>query len=292
MHEDSIANSPIEVKIRESYESLTQGFRKIADFILEHPADAAHLPQAEIARRIEIYPVTIFYFAQYLGYPSYEVLAAQLQRDVNRQRMIAHYKALEGDEPLLQKLYKINRESVSDLVQRENGNLQKALHILQDAPHIWVTGEFICFSLAKFFAQVLKLVEIPTTAFQPGMMETTTNLQKMDTGDALLAFTLGIPGIDTAHLMQMADQQGITTIVLTDSREAPAAKIAKITLNVESNSPLLIPNYTAGLSVMSLMIEAIIGENLEQFMDSIARHQQCQGEIMNLRLSSLKNGSL
>ncbi len=292
MYKDSIANSPVEVKIRESYNSLTQGFRKIADFILAHPADVANLPQSEVARRIDIYPVTIFYFAQYLGYPSYEVLAAQLQRDVNRQRMIAHYEALEGNEPLLQKLYKINRENLSNFVQSENGNFQKALDILQDAAHIWVTGEFICFSLAQFFAQVLRLVEIPTTAFQPGMMETTTNLQKMDTRDALLAFTLGIPGIDTAHLMQMADQQGIPTIVLTDSQEAPPTKFAKVTLNVESNSPLLIPNYTSGLSVMSLMIEAIIGENLEQFIDSLAKHQQCQGEIMNLRLASLENGSL
>lgn len=292
MREDSIIKSSIEVKIREGYDSLTQGFRKIADFILEHPSNAAFLPEAEIARRIEIYPVTISYFAQYLGYPNYKALSAQLQREVNRQRIIAHYKALEGNGSLIQKLHKINQATTSDFVRHEDSNLQEALSTLQDASHIWVTGEFICFSLTQFFSQVLKLVEIPTTAFHPGVMETTTNLQKMDTGDALLAFTLGIPGIDTAHLMQMAGRQGITTIVLTDSREALPAQIAKITLNVDYDSPLLTPNYTSGLSVMSLMLEAIIGRNLEQFIDSMTRYQQCQGEIMNLRMASLENGAL
>ena len=291
MRKDSIANSPIEVKILESYSSLTQGFRKIADYILEHSADAAYFPEAEIAQRIDIYPVTLTYFAQYLGYPDYETLAAQLQREVNQRRMMAHYKALNGNDPLPQKLYEIHQENISDFVQRENSNLKKALCTLQEASHIWVTGEFICYSLARFFSQVLTLVEIPTTAFQPGMMETTTSLQKMKAGDALLAFALGIPSFDTAHLMRLAGQQGITTIVLTDSQEAPPAQVAKIALSVENDSPLLTPNYTSGLSVMSLMLETIIGENLEQFLNSMTRHQQCQGQIMNLRTSTLENGS-
>ncbi|NBD36732.1 MAG: SIS domain-containing protein [Chloroflexi bacterium] len=291
MREDSIANSPIEVKIRESYNSLTQGFRKIADFILEHPVNAAHLPQAEIAHRIDIYPVTISYFAQYLGYPDYKILASQLQRDINHRRMIAHYKALEENEPLVQKLYKCNQEKLSNFLQGKHDDLKKALSALQEASHIWVTGEFICYSLAQFFSQVLTLVEIPTTAFQPGMMETTTNLQKMKAGDALLAFALGIPSFDTAHLIQLAGQQEVTTIVLTDSQEAPPAQVAKITLNIESDSPLLTPNYTVGLSVMSLMLETMIGENLEQFLDSLTKHQKCHGEIMNLRTNTLENGS-
>jgi len=289
MREDSMDNSPIEVKIRESYDSLTQGFRKIADFILENPVNAAHLPQAEIAHRIDIYPVTISYFAQYLGYPDYKILASQLQRDVNHRRMMAHYKALEGNEPLVQKLYKCNQEKLSHFIQGEQDNLKKALSALQEASHIWVTGEFICYSLARFFSQVLTLVEIPTTAFQPGMMETTTNLQKMEAGDALLAFALGIPSFDTAHLMQLADQQDVTTIVLTDSQEAPPAQVAKITLNIENDSPLLTPNYTVGLSVMSLMLETMIGENLEQFLDSLTKYQKCHGEIMNLRTTTLDN---
>jgi DNA-binding MurR/RpiR family transcriptional regulator len=290
MRDDSIANSPIEIKIRESYGSLTQGFRKIADFILEHPVNAAHLPQAEIAHRIDIYPVTISYFAQYLGYPDYERLATQLQRDVNHRRMMDHYKALEGSDPLVQKLYKRNQENLSDFIQSEHDNLQKALGALQEASHIWVTGEFICYSLARFFSQVLTLVEIPTTAFQPGMMETTTNLQKMEAGDALLAFAIGIPSFDTAHLMHLAGQQDVTTIVLTDSQEVPPAQVAKITLNIQKDSPLLTPTYTVGLSVMALILETIIGENLEQFLDSMTRYQQCQGQLMNLRTNTLENG--
>jgi DNA-binding MurR/RpiR family transcriptional regulator len=54
-------------RIRENYDGLTPGFRRLADFLMTNTLDAAFLTATELSRRVGVDPATVVRFAQEFG---------------------------------------------------------------------------------------------------------------------------------------------------------------------------------------------------------------------------------
>ena len=62
----------VEKRVREGFESLSPGMRKVGRYVLEHPEDVALLSMREQSRRAGVPPATMTRFAQRLGYAGYD----------------------------------------------------------------------------------------------------------------------------------------------------------------------------------------------------------------------------
>ena len=65
-------------RIREYYDNLTPGFRRLADFLLNYTLDAAFLTASELARRVKVDPATVVRFSQDIGYSGYRELSREI----------------------------------------------------------------------------------------------------------------------------------------------------------------------------------------------------------------------
>jgi len=275
-------------RIRENYENLTPGFRKLADFIMNSTLDAAFLTATELSRRVGVDPATVVRFAQELGYSGYRELSREVKHYV-RDQVTATYRKVgeaESTETLLHSLVENAEQNMQHFVTTDLGNVVKTVEILKDAPHIWFTGEFTGYDLAAFMTKKFRAYGVPASVFYPGMNETASVLPQMQPGEALVTFVGNEPNLDTGYAIQMAREKGVQTIAVTSSGVALPARKAELTVIVPGKSPIGIPSFGALMQVASLIWEAVMKERVEAAGEKMEGLQVNMEALLQLRAAT------
>ncbi|MGC9396313.1 MAG: MurR/RpiR family transcriptional regulator [Anaerolineae bacterium] len=272
-------------RIRENYENLTPGFRKLADFIMNSTLDAAFLTATELSRRVGVDPATVVRFAQELGYSGYRELSREVKNYV-RDQVTATYRKVgeaESTETLLRSLVENAEQNIQHFVTTDLGNVVKTVEILKNASHIWFTGEFTGYDLAAFMTKKFKAYGVPASIFYPGMNETASVLPQMQAGDALVTFIGNEPNLDTGYAIHMAREKGVQTIAVTSSGVALPARKAELAVIVPGKSPTGVPSFGALMQVASLIWEAVMKERVEMAGKKMEDLQANMEALLQLR---------
>lgn len=275
-------------RIREHYENLTPGFRKLADFIMNNTLDAAFLTAIEMAQVASLDPATVVRFSQELGYSGYRELSREIKEYVRMQITQTYQKveAGEDNQALARDLMETSLKNIERFNTTEAASLAAAIDQLQHAARIWIAGEYTAYKLAEFIAGELQQAAIPATAFQPGMTETATILSQMQAGDALLALVLGNPGIDTGYAVKLAKRQGISTVCLSTSSTVLAAREADTVIVPPTKAELGLSNLIVPTMIATLLTEAVIKRHSEQAVEFFTERQSNMGELLSHRANT------
>ncbi len=272
-------------RIRENYESLTPGFRKLADFIMTSTLDAAFLTATELSRRVGVDPATVVRFSQELGYSGYRELSREVKRYV-RDQVTATYRSA-GDaasvEQLLMTLVENAQQGLQYFVTTELPSLAKVVAALKEASHIWVVAEYMGFDVASFIAKNLTDIGLQATAFYPSMAETASAVAQMEAGHLLFAVVNDGPGVDSGYAVRMAKEKGVKTLCLTGSGIVLPAREADQTVIVPIKSPAGVPAFGLEMLVLSLVWEALAHEMGELAATHYQNRQANMEKLLNLR---------
>ncbi|NBD35327.1 MAG: hypothetical protein GVY30_04940 [Chloroflexi bacterium] len=250
-------------RIRENYDELTPGFRKLADFIMNNTLDVAFLTATRLSRRVGVDPATVVRFSQDLGYSGYRELSLEIKSYV-RDQVTSTYREVEaagGVEALLRALTENAEQNMQHFVATDMVSLVHAVEALKDASHIWVTGEFGGYDLANFMAKKFKSHGVSASVFHPGMSETASALSQMKEGEVLLTIGESKPSLDAGYAVKMAREKGLMTITLSCSGIILPAREAEITIIAPCKSPADVVSFGPLMQVLSLMWEAVIEEH-------------------------------
>jgi len=137
-------------RIREYYDDLTPGFRKLADFLVLNTMDAAFLTASELARQVGVDPATVVRFSQEIGYSGYRELSREIKRYVRDQVTATYREAKEAktEEDVLNVILDNTEQQLQHFRATEIPSLAKVIEVLKQASRIWITGEFTSFDLA------------------------------------------------------------------------------------------------------------------------------------------------
>lgn len=272
-------------RIRENYDILTPGFRKLADFIMNSTLDAAFLTATELSRRVGVDPATVVRFAQELGYSGYRELSREIKHYVRDQVTATYRKAAEAEtaEALLLSLVENANQNMQHFVTTDMGNVVRAVEILKGASKIWFTGEFTGHDIATFMAKKFKTYGISATAFHPGMGETASVLSQMGTDDVLVTFAGTEPSLDTGYAVKVARSKGIQTVTITTSGITLPAREAALTIIVPSKTPVGIPTFGTLMQVMGLIWEAVMKDRLPAAKEKLDELRTNMEQLLKLR---------
>ena len=272
-------------RIRENYDILTPGFRKLADFIMNSTLDAAFLTATELSRRVGVDPATVVRFAQELGYSGYRELSREIKHYVRDQVTATYRKAAEAEttKALLLSLVENANQNMQHFVTTDMSNVVKAVEILNNAPKIWFTGEFTGSDVAAFMAKKFNAYGLSAAAFQPSMGETASVLSQMGTDDVLVTFVGTEPSLDTGYAVKMARSKGIKTVTITTSGITLPAREAELTVIVPSKTPVGIPTFGTLMQVMGLIWEAIMKDRLPVATEKLSALRSNMEQLLKLR---------
>ena len=272
-------------RIRENYDILTPGFRKLADFIMNSTLDAAFLTATELSRRVGVDPATVVRFAQELGYSGYRELSREIKHYVRDQVTETYRKAGEATttEELLRALVESANQNLQHFVTTDLPNVVKAVEILKAAPHIWLTGEFDGYEIAAFMAKKFKMYGLSASAFHPSMGETASVVSKMKEGEVLFTIAGTEPSLDAGYAVRMARNHGVETITITGSGVVLPAREAALTIIVPCQTPVGVPTFGTLLQVMGLIWEAVMKEHAADTVETINALHANMEQLLKLR---------
>jgi DNA-binding MurR/RpiR family transcriptional regulator len=273
-------------RIREYYDTLTPGFRKLADFIMENTLDAAFLTASELARRVNVDPATVVRFSQEIGYSGYRELSREIKRYVRDQVTATYREAKEAktEEDFINVILDNTEQQLRHFRTTEIPSLAKATQLLKEASRIWITGEFTSHDMAAYLAKSLDpTIGIPATYFHPSISETAAAVAQMQEGEALLALVIGIPGLDTGYAVHLANQKGLATICVTNSGTILPAREADVTVMVPSKSPVAVASFNLSLLMVGVLWESLAASEVAKAADAFTAVHSNMAEILELR---------
>ena len=272
-------------RIRENYDELTPGFRKLADFMMDSTLDVAFLTATELSKRVGVDPATVVRFAQELGYSGFRDLSREIKRYV-RDRVTASYRKVDeagSIEEVLRGLVENAQQNVEYFVTTDLATVVEAVEVLRGAHTVWCTGEFTGLSIADFIAKKMMSYGIDAIAFEPSMAGTATALTRMEEDDVLLTFAGNDPSVDAGYAVRLAKERGLKTVTISGSGVAPPARFADVSIIVPHKSPAGVPSFGPMMEIVSLIWEALMTPGTEETTDRVAAHQQCMSHLLKLR---------
>lgn len=247
--------------IRESvlnhHAELTPRQRAVADFLLGNLPEAPFLSIPELARRSRTSEATVVRLAQRLGYGGFSDLKARLQEEL-REKVAPPPGSPEAGElftrdPTEDTLTAVARQEVEN-IRETVGRLDRQLFALAAramyrADHIYSFGLGISSYMAELLAYLLTQVGGRATPLSRRYSSPFEQLFSLRASDLLCVFSFPPYSKPTIELAREASERGIPTLAITDLPTAPAARVSRLVLTVQSRN-LMFTNSVAAVTVL------------------------------------------
>lgn len=248
-------------RIRASYNQFSPGYRRVADYVLEHYQDAAFMTAAEIAQNVQVDTALVVRFAQRLGYPGFPELIEDVQSAV-KQDLRQVYEPPEGDNApvsIFRRNLLQDRNNIDHLLLHlDDAAALEIIDRLAAAPRIFVGGEGGAAYLAEAFAWQLLSLGLPAHVVDADLLRQATIAASLRPGDVFvgIGMTALTPGM--AVTLKSARDLGAQTIGIVASVTHPLAA-AELILHVPVRTVGPAPSWTALAGVLHALTQALAG---------------------------------
>ena len=247
--------------IRALYSQFSPGYRRIADYLLNHYQDAAFMTAAEIARIVDVDTALVVRFAQRLGYPGFPELINEVQEEVKRD-LKAVYEPPEGDNSPTQvfrrNLMQDRNNLDFSLLHFDEETVESVVKVLQGAQRIFVAGEgdlsFLC---EAFVGRLVSLgyAAHPVSPELAGQAAMSTTLTAKDVV-LCIGMTTMTPGISV--VLRVAREAGAKTVAIAGSATNMIASVAQYVLYAPVDTIGVLPSWTAAAATLHALSQSLV----------------------------------
>jgi DNA-binding MurR/RpiR family transcriptional regulator len=281
-------------RIREIYEDLAPGYRRIADFLLTHYRDAAFMTAREIGVAVNVNTAQVVRFAQRLDYAGYPELIASV-RDVVKRELQAIYKIepeAESSAAILARTLISDQNNLEHMLRHlDEKTVEEVVEILATAPNIFVTAAGNYSNFTRAFA--IRLVRLGRSAhtISNEFVEQAVTAALIKPGDVVLGIGMTTLTSTVATMLKLARAEGARTIGIVGALNAPVATAAELVLHAPAITHGLLPSWTALAAVMHGLTAAVgirIGDPATEWMmraDYLLEHYL---EILNGQIPPMR----
>ena len=254
--------------------SFSKGQKRIANYIDSSYDKAAFMTASKLGDVVNVSESTVVRFAVELGFDGYPSMQKALQEMVRNRLTAVQRIGVTNDRFANQDVVSVvlhsDMESIrmtSESLDRET--LKRAVEVITKARHIYIVGvrssAAIATYMSFYFRNIFDNVRLVESSATSEMME---QMLHVGEGDVVIGISLPRYSSRTVKLLEFARDSGAEVVVITDSREAPAAKFANYTLLAKSDMVSVVDSLVAPMSLVNALIVSI-GRNKEQEMSRI-----------------------
>lgn len=253
---------PLKEQIIAQYDAMSPQLQQAARYVLEHPEEVALISMREVARLAGVQPATMTRLAKSLGLPGYDELRAQhaeaLRRGGNgfaakvRQRGDEGSDALGSDiaSHMLQGLSaQLAKLSEPDSLKR----LEATANRLRSARKVYVLGLRSCHAVAWHFHYVMTLLGDRSVHLDGPGGTGGDALIRATPEDVMLVISIKPYATGTLELAQLAKEQGVGIVSITDSEVSPLVALSEQTIFCPTESDSFFHTLTPALAVSEVL---------------------------------------
>jgi DNA-binding MurR/RpiR family transcriptional regulator len=247
-------------RIRDIYEHLSPGYRRIADFLLKQYQDAAFMTAAEVGRASDVDTTLVVRFAQRLGYPGYPELIADIQSDVKSDLRNVYAPKSEDNSPLgiYQRSVTQDRNNLEYmLLHMDTEVIQKVLDALLNASRIFITGEGNTLYIGEAFAMRLTTLGLDAHIIPSEPSGQAAIAATLTPNDVIVTFSSTMLTPSGAALLKVAHKARARTVGIVGGVTNAVAANADLVIVAPASTSGLMPSWSAMASVAHGMTQAI-----------------------------------
>ena len=273
----------LEQKLKENYESLTGGQKKVAKIIFENPNLIAFITAEVIGEQVGVSESTVIRLAQKLGLRGYSELQEMIRKEIKSGRTLTQYQEIRNISK--------GKSFVEELMQEDMNNIQRAKELLEeqkiydavklmsDASRIIITGGLASYGLAYFMAHWMDTVFRNTELLDRDGKNYYTQLSKVDADTLVIAIIFPRYKQDTLEFIRYAKKKGARVLAITDSDLSPVYPYADLVLATPVNTKINIDSYTAPLSIITALMRYVSTLNSDRVETNLKEiesvYQEC-----------------
>lgn len=247
--------------IHSRYTHFSKGQKRIAEYIISNPEEAAFLTAAKLGEKAEVSESTVVRFAFALGFDGYPSMQDAL-RDLIRNRLTSVQRIRMAGE--------LTREDIVRHVLSEDiGNIRmtlesidmqsfdQAIAMLLNAHRIYVVGVRSSAPLALFLSYYLDYVCEDVTFLNGGIQDFYERMTRLREDDLCIGISFPRYSTRTLDAMRFARKNGAKTLIITDTKDSPFRDYADCTVCAHSSMAGYADSLVAPLSVLNAFIMAV-----------------------------------
>ena len=287
-------NSELLLRIRDKYDSMSKGQKRLSDYVSSNYDKAVFLTAAKLGDTVGVSESTVVRFATLLGYKGYPGFQKALEELVkNRlnsiQRMEVTYGRISQSEIIETVLQSDINKIKMTLSSIDHKAFDLAVDTILSARKIYVIGIRSCAPLASFLSFYLNLicddVVLVNTNSSSELFE---QLIRINERDAIIGISFPRYSMRTLKALEFASNRQAKVITLTDSIHSPMNLYSSCNLIARSDMASIVDSLVAPLSVINALIVAlcmkrhtdVIG-NLETLEEIWNEYQVYSGDELN-----------
>lgn len=274
-------------RLTEEWDALTPEAQKAARYVLENPNDVGVSTVREIAEAANVKPNTFVRMARQVGFEGYEDFRAPFREAIRKGAVSFPDRAR-----WLQDIRKSDDLGglYADMVEGAIRNLEEtfagidAEALKSAAEAIWASRQVFTLGVGVNNANARNFTYLASTGMvqfhaipRPGSTPT-DDLAWADKRDVLIAMSMRPYRTEVVAAIEVAREQGMTIIGLSDSPASPIIRVADHGFVVAVDTPQFFPSSVSTIALLETLLSFVIAvaseeivERVEKFHDR--RHQ-------------------
>jgi DNA-binding MurR/RpiR family transcriptional regulator len=268
-------------RLEEHHLSLTKSQQRIASYLLAGYDEAAFLPAADLAKRLNVSEATLVRFARAVGYEGFRDLRRCLQGLFRAQATPAsrlQHKLGELASSQGHVLAKVLDMEVQYLTEASHSidpaDFDRAVQVLLGGERIFVFGSGPSGILADLAELRLRRLGILTIAMTESGRHLLEKLQLLRPGDAVLATGFNYVRPELVSVLEHARATGCRSILLTDTLGPALRSKADVVLAARRGPVSTFHSLTVPMSILNALILAVAMARPEESLAALNRLQE------------------
>jgi len=249
---------PLVDRIRETYDALPPGERKLAELILEMRDDLAAYSATELAARSGVSKATAARLVRRLGYADFHEMRQQARASYHNGSPLAELSNMVGQEGTLAQHLGHDIACLTRTLETIPADrAQAAMNILARAERVSVLGFRNSYPLA-FYARELLVQVRPQVNLLPAPGQTVSEeLSSLGRGDAILALGFRRRPPVLGRILRIASAAKARIVLLGDPSLGESAKSADVVFRCVSRGSRLFDSYVAAMSLVNYLCSGV-----------------------------------
>lgn len=282
-----LESADVLVALSNELEQLTPEVRKAAAYVLENPNDVSVSSIREIADAADVKPNTLMRMARSLGFDGYEdfrePFREEIRRGVTNFPDRARWLQSLGQSGKLGGLYKgmVNAaiQNIEDTFAGiDTADLKSAASAIVKSRQTFTLGVGVNSSNAQNFTYLASTGMVQFYAIPRNGSSPIDDIAWADKRDVLIAITCKPYRTEVVEAVQIAREQGVQVIGISDSAASPIIAGSEHGFVVSSDTPQFFPSSVSTIALLETLLSFVIAmstprivERVETFHDR--RHQ-------------------
>lgn len=249
--------------ITKNLSTFSKGQKRISNYILESYDKAAFMTASKLGKTVGVSESTVVRFAVELGYEGYPSMQKALQEVVRTkltsvQRMEV-INDLLGNQGVVSMVLQSDMETIRSTAESLDPEaFEQAVNAILAARNVYIVGVRSSETLASFLNFYLRnMMDNVRLIDSTAISEMFEQLVHINPEDVVIGISFPRYSSRTIKAMQFCRDSGARVVAITDSSQAPAAKIAHDVLLAKSDMVSIVDSLVAPMSLINALIVSI-----------------------------------